>query len=60
MTLSEFEIKRCEKVVAEFIEQRRPPPKGSTHPARRAIAYRLGEACGRLVLRDDRFAVSSG
>ena len=25
MTLSEFEIKRCEKLVAEFIERRRPP-----------------------------------
>ena len=26
MTLSEFEIKRCEKLVAEFIAKRRPPP----------------------------------
>ena len=26
MTLSEFEIKRCEKLVAEFILKRRPPP----------------------------------
>ncbi|WP_442895165.1 DUF3024 domain-containing protein [Bradyrhizobium sp. AZCC 2230] len=26
MTLSEFGIKRCEKLVAEFVEQRRPPP----------------------------------
>lgn len=26
MTLSEFEIKRCEKLVAEFVEKRRPPP----------------------------------
>src|SRR5260370_26564596 len=26
MTLSEFEIKRCEKLVAEFVEERRPPP----------------------------------
>jgi hypothetical protein len=26
MTLSEFEIKRCEKLVAEFIRKRRPPP----------------------------------
>ncbi len=26
MTLSEFEIKRCEKLVAEFISKRRPPP----------------------------------
>jgi hypothetical protein len=25
MTLSEFEIKRCEKLVAEFIQERRPP-----------------------------------
>lgn len=25
MTLSEFETKRCEKLVAEFIERRRPP-----------------------------------
>ena len=25
MTLSEFEIKRCEKLLAEFIERRRPP-----------------------------------
>jgi hypothetical protein len=25
MTLSEFEIKRCEKLVAEFVQQRRPP-----------------------------------
>lgn len=25
VTLSEFEIKRCEKLVAEFIERRRPP-----------------------------------
>ena len=25
MTLSESEIKRCERIVAEFIEQRRPP-----------------------------------
>ena len=27
MTLSEFDIKRCEKLVAEFIERRRPPPR---------------------------------
>jgi hypothetical protein len=26
MTLSEFEISRCEKLVAEFIQRRRPPP----------------------------------
>jgi hypothetical protein len=26
MTLSEFEAKRCEKLVAQFIEKRRPPP----------------------------------
>ncbi len=26
MTLSEFEAKRCEKLVTEFIERRRPPP----------------------------------
>jgi hypothetical protein len=26
MTLSEFEIKRCEKLVDEFIQKRRPPP----------------------------------
>ena len=26
MTLSEFETKRCEKLVAEFISKRRPPP----------------------------------
>ena len=26
MTLSEFEIKRCEKLVAEFVKKRRPPP----------------------------------
>ncbi|MDO8400357.1 MAG: DUF3024 domain-containing protein [Bradyrhizobium sp.] len=26
MTLSEFEIKRCDKLVAEFIQKRRPPP----------------------------------
>jgi hypothetical protein len=26
MALSEFEIKRCEKLVAEFISRRRPPP----------------------------------
>lgn len=26
MTLSEFEIKRCEKLVAGFIQRRRPPP----------------------------------
>jgi hypothetical protein len=26
MTLSEFETKRCEKLVAEFVEKRRPPP----------------------------------
>jgi hypothetical protein len=25
VTLSEFEIKRCEKLVAEFIQRRRPP-----------------------------------
>lgn len=25
MTLSEFEIKRCEKLVADFIERHRPP-----------------------------------
>jgi hypothetical protein len=25
MTLPEFEIKRCEKLVAQFIERRRPP-----------------------------------
>jgi Protein of unknown function (DUF3024) len=25
MTLPEFEIKRCEKLIAEFIERRRPP-----------------------------------
>src|ERR1700704_2102681 len=24
--LSEFEMKRCEKLVAEFVQQRRPPP----------------------------------
>ena len=27
VTLSESEIKRCEKLVAEFIERRRPPPR---------------------------------
>ena len=27
MALTEFEIKRCEKLVAEFIERRRPPPR---------------------------------
>ena len=27
MTLSEFEIKRCEKLLAEFIERRRPHPR---------------------------------
>jgi hypothetical protein len=27
VTLSEFEIKRCEKLVAEFLERRRPPPR---------------------------------
>ena len=27
MTLSEFDIKRCEKLAAEFIERRRPPPR---------------------------------
>ena len=27
MTLSAFEIKRYEKLVAEFIERRRPPPR---------------------------------
>jgi hypothetical protein len=26
MTLSEFDVKRCEKSVAQFIENRRPPP----------------------------------
>jgi hypothetical protein len=26
MTLSEFEAKRCEKLVAEFVRERRPPP----------------------------------
>lgn len=26
MTLSEFDTKRCEKLVARFIEKRRPPP----------------------------------
>lgn len=26
MALSEFEIKKCEKLVGEFIEKRRPPP----------------------------------
>ncbi len=26
VTLSEFETKRCERLVAEFIERRRPPP----------------------------------
>jgi hypothetical protein len=26
MALSEFEIRRCEKCVAEFMEKRRPPP----------------------------------
>jgi Protein of unknown function (DUF3024) len=26
MTLSEFEIKRCEKLIAEFMSKRRPPP----------------------------------
>jgi hypothetical protein len=26
MTLSEFEMKRCEKLVAEFVQKRRPPP----------------------------------
>ena len=27
MTLSEFDIKRCEKLVAEFVERRRPTPR---------------------------------
>jgi hypothetical protein len=27
VTLSEFEIKRCEKLVAEFIERHRPHPR---------------------------------
>jgi hypothetical protein len=27
VTLSEFEIKRCERLVAEFIERRRPPAR---------------------------------
>ena len=27
MTLSEFEIKRCEKLIADFIERRRPPAR---------------------------------
>ena len=27
MTLSEFDIKRCEQLVAEFIERRRPSPR---------------------------------
>jgi hypothetical protein len=27
VTLSDFEIKRCEKLVAEFIVRRRPPPQ---------------------------------
>ena len=27
MTLSEFDIKRREKLVAEFVERRRPPPR---------------------------------
>lgn len=27
MTLSEFEAKRCEKLVAQFIERRRPPAR---------------------------------
>ena len=26
MTLSEFDTKRCGKLVADFIERRRPPP----------------------------------
>src|SRR5450756_1303065 len=26
MTLSEFDTKRCEKLVVQFIEKRRPPP----------------------------------
>jgi hypothetical protein len=26
MTFSEFELRRCEKLVAEFIQKRRPPP----------------------------------
>jgi len=26
MALSEFETKRCEKLVTEFVERRRPPP----------------------------------
>ena len=26
MALSEFELKKCEKVVGEFVEKRRPPP----------------------------------
>jgi len=26
MTLSELDTKRCEKLIAEFIERRRPPP----------------------------------
>jgi hypothetical protein len=26
VALSEFEVRRCEKVAAEFIERRRPPP----------------------------------
>ena len=27
MTLSEFNTKRCEKLVVQFIEKRRPPPR---------------------------------
>ena len=27
MTLSEFDIKRCEKLVAEFVDRRRPPAR---------------------------------
>ena len=49
VTLSEFEIKRCEKLVAEFIQRRRPP----AHLRKEAdLAFRIsGQSVELLEIR---------
>jgi hypothetical protein len=51
MTFSEFEIKRCEKLVAEFISKRRPPPHIR---AQLDLAFRIsGQSIEIFVVRPD-------
>jgi hypothetical protein len=51
MTLSEFEIKRCEKLVAEFVSKRRPPPHIR---AQLDLAFRIsGQSIEIFELRPD-------